>query len=522
LLKYLFNIRLYTTESIIMSRIIELIAKDDEGEGCPPLKFDGETSCFAIFLRKFLLSMENQGFHDVLRNDPRDVPVRPNEVYHRLAGLNFYNPPQPGDGVLAEAYEKKDKIWSEKCQRVLGAWKRCLSQEVKDDMRAAGANMGEATRNNILNLIEVVRDEHGVYKDGQAELNYDKMRTIPSFKDVASTKAGLKQMGELIEERDGWGNAPEIWTDNQKRQFLLKKMTDWPAIAFVHSTCERDPNLTYDLCKLELTRKLKKIQDSNLVCSRQAREMAAKASPLYSNLAEAEMVKSLSNRQDVVGYSDSTSSANSRQQQAIMRSSMDQWTTNVGSTANNYNNMSLQRSRRVTCYNCGQFDHMSYDCTAPFCSRCLNAGLPSSHTTNQCKSYKTSLPRQSQEQLQPQPQPQRSGQVSRKRSAQHLSQPLKEMTVNQPYLQSKARLVGYPPRGTGPIGQTPRGPTPQLPRRYLGNVADIMSEVEQNGDDPDDPDVLHAMMGAIQTQLAQSEEPLVDIPEDADWDPNQN
>jgi hypothetical protein len=49
-----------------------------------------------------------------------------------------------------------------------------------------------------------------------------------------------------------------------------------------------------------------------------------------------------------------------------------------------------------------------------------------------------------------------------------------------------------------------------------------MSEVEQYNNDPNDPEVLHAMMGAIQAQLAQSEEPSVNIPEDADWDPNQN
>ena len=507
-----------------MSRILELIAKDDEEEGCPPLKFDGETSCFAIFLRKFLLSMENQGFHDVLRNDPRDLPIRPNDVYHRLAGLDFYNPPQPGDGALADAYEKKDKIWSEKCQRVLGAWKRCLSKEIKDDIRAAGANMGEASRNNILDLIEAVRAEHGVYKDGQAELNYDKMRTIPVFKDVASTKAGLKAMGDLIEERDGWGNAPEMWTDNQKCQFLLKKMTDWPAIAFVHATCERDPNLTYDQCKLELTRKLKKIQDANLVCSRQAREMAAKASPLYSNLAEAEMMKYLENNQDVKWRSDSPSSINSIKQPTIIRSSMDQWMTNMGSAVNsNNNNITLQRSRRITCYNCGQYDHMSYECKAPFCSRCLNSGLPYSHTTHQCTSFKIPISRQlPQQHLQPLPQPQRSGQVSRKRSAQHLAQTQNEMIVDQPYLQKISRLVGYPPRGTGPITQTPVGHKPQLSRQYVGNIVEIMSEVEQNGDNFNDPDVLHAMMGAIQAQLVQSVEPLLDIPEDVDWDPNQN
>lgn len=503
-----------------MSKIFELIAKDDEEEGCPPLKFDGIKSCFAIFLRKFLLSMENQGFHEVLRNNARDIPIRPDEVMDRLDGLDFDNPPQPGDAAIADAYEKKEKIWSEKCQRVLGAWKRCLSVEILDDIRAGGANLGEASRDNIVNLIEAVRLEYGVYKDGQAQLNYDKMRTIAPFKDVASTRAGLKQMTELIEERDGWHNVNEAWTDNQKRQFLLNKMKDWPEIAFVHSLCDRDPNLTYAQCKLELTQKVRKIQDANLVCSRQAQEMAAKASTLYSNLAGTGMSQAANHNMD--GYADSLASSSSSQQPNMMRSSMDQWMTNVGSAMNQYSNTSVSRTRRITCFNCGLYDHMSYECTAPFCSRCLNAGLPSNHTSYQCSAYNVPFPRQSQQQLQPQPQPQRSVQGTRKRALQQLPQQQSGTVAKQPYRQPQPRLVGYPPRGTGPIAQNPRGPTPQPPRKYVGNVADIMYEVEQNGDDPNDPTVLHAMMGAIQAQLALAEEPPVDIPEDADWDPNQN
>jgi len=103
-----------------MSKIFELIAKDDEIDGCPSLKFDGVTMPFAIFLRRFKESMEHQGFHEVLRDDVEDVPIRPNAVLNRLAGLDRYNPPQPGDGAIADAYEKKKKAWGDKCQRVLG------------------------------------------------------------------------------------------------------------------------------------------------------------------------------------------------------------------------------------------------------------------------------------------------------------------------------------------------------------------------------------------------------------------
>jgi len=226
-----------------MSKIFELIAKDDEVEGSPSLKFDGVTLPFAIFLRRFKDSMEHQGFHEVLRDDIEDLPIRPIAVLNRLAGTDLRNPPQPGDGAIADAYIKKKKAWDDKCQRVLGAFKRCLSKEVQDDVRETGANMTIATRENIFALIAATRVEYGSYKDGQAQLNYDQMRTISSFKDVASTKAGLRSMSELIEERDGWNNAPEIWTDIQKRQFLLNKMMDWPAIDFIHSTCENDPTL---------------------------------------------------------------------------------------------------------------------------------------------------------------------------------------------------------------------------------------------------------------------------------------
>jgi len=146
-----------------------------------------------------------------------------------------------------------------------------------------------------------------------------------------------------------------------------------------------------------------------------------------------------------------------------MRSSMEQWTTKIGRTANN---MPLQ------------------------------AGLPSSHTTIRANhwrphfrgshsySYKHFLSLSGQGKF-------------LENDLLSIYHNHKKIVVNQLYLQSKARLVEYSPRWTGPIAQTPRGPTLQLPRIYLGNVVDIMSEVEQKGDVPDDPDVLHAMMGRL-------------------------
>jgi len=57
----------------------------------------------------------------------------------------------------------------------------------------------------------------------------------------------------------------------------------------------------------------------------------------------------------------------------------------------------------------------------------------------------------------------------------------------------------------------------------MGNVADIMAEVEHYGEDPNDPAVLQAMMGAIQAQMSHlNQESSSDIPEDVDWDPNQS
>jgi len=501
-----------------MSKIFELIAKDDEEEGCPPLKFDGMKLPFAIFLRKFKDSMEHQGFHEVLRGDAEDVPIRPVAVINRLAGIDVFNPPQPGDGAIADAYVKKKKIWDDKCQRVLGAFKRCLSKEVQDDIREVGTNMNVATRENILALIEATRMEHGSYKDGQAQLNYDQMRTIPTFKDVASTKAGLKRMSELIEEREGWNNAPELWTDSQKKQFLLNKMKDWPAIDFIHSTCDNDPLITYAQCKLHLTRKIKKIQDVDLVTSRLSRELATKASPLYSHLAH-----EMNQDKDMIYYADSSNS-----------SMLHQLHSNTVSQVQPLATRDSGVRKRLICYNCGQFDHFANKCLAPFCSRCWNDGLEHNHPVQQCPVVRLrNSTRAPVQQSFLQPQLQQSTRVAQKRSIQQLAplpigpllkQPSREPgAILQPRSMSiQPRMSGYPPRGTG-LSQPSSVVVPQLQRRYVGNVIDIMAEVEHYGEDPNDPVVLQALMGAIQTQLSYSNpETPVDIPEDVDWDPNQS
>ena len=483
-----------------MNKFFELVAKDDEKEDGSPLKFDGVSMPFAIFLRKFKESMENQGFHEVFRGDNDDIPIRPIAVFHRLAGNDFYNPPQPGDQDIADAYENKKRIWDQKCQRVLGAFKRCLSKEVQEEIRDAGTDMTTVSKENILALIEATRAEYGSYKDGQAQLNYDLMRTIPSFKDVASTKSGLRKMSELIEEREGWRNAPELWTDNQKRQFLLNKMKDWPAIDFIHSTCDNDPQLTYGQCKLLLTRKIKKIQDAELVTSRLSREMANKASPLYSH------------------------SAQEVDQDSLNSSISGQLT---GNSINQFNPVSYRNNnnrKRLKCYNCGVFDHFASECTASFCSRCWNDGLEYHHTVQKCPIYKVrNQTRAVMQTSQVQPQLQQSGQSSQKRSIQQA------YSESVPQLQSRKmtlqpRVSNYPPRGTGVVdGQGSRGVGPSPQRRYTGSVADILAEVEHYDDDINQREVLQALMGAIQGQLSSSNEEITDdLPEDKDWSPNQS
>ena len=103
---------------------------------------------------------------------------------------------------------------------VLVAFKEALSQSVQTYFRSITEHYELATRENILRLIQLVRVRYGGYSVSKAQFNYDAMRTIPAFTSVASADNGLRMMDELVEQRIGWGNANEVFTDGQIRFFF--------------------------------------------------------------------------------------------------------------------------------------------------------------------------------------------------------------------------------------------------------------------------------------------------------------
>ena len=296
------------------------------------LKFDAG-NCFAKFFRLFLGWLKSCKLGIVLQDDNIHIPIRPDAAINRMDAANFLDPPQPNDQYLIATYRKEFLIWTGMCEQVLAAFKESLSQSVQTYLRSVAEHYELATRENILRLIQLVRVRYGGYSVSKAQFNYDAMRTIPAFTSVASADNGLRMMDELVEQRIGWGNANEVFTDGQMRNFLVGKLAKWSELSYVKGSIDVDPGLTYMECRELLGTTLTRLQDELLLKTDEARLMSARASCLY-----AQQVDLVDDRKDIF-------------------SSIDQW---QGSAA----------SSNVLCFNCEGFGHLAYQCTAPWCYKC--------------------------------------------------------------------------------------------------------------------------------------------------------
>ena len=196
------------------------------------MKFDAG-NCFAKFFRLFLGWLKSCKLGIVLQGDDIHIPIRPDAAINRMNAANVLDPPQPNDQYLIATYRKEFLIWTGMCEQVLAAFKEALSQSVQTYLRSAAEHYELATRENILRLIQLVRVRYGGYSVSKAQFNYDAMRTIPAFTSVASADNGLRMMDELVEQRNGWGNANEIFTDGQMRNFLVGKLAKWSELSYV-------------------------------------------------------------------------------------------------------------------------------------------------------------------------------------------------------------------------------------------------------------------------------------------------
>ena len=466
-----------------------LIAKDDEGK---VLIFAGG-NCFARFLRLFLSFLCSNSLGKVLRDDPLDIPVRPVAAIARLNGTDPYHPPQPGDAKLVSDYRKESDRWDIMCDKVLGIFKRALVSGIRLFLQGAVENFDLATRVNIWLIINATRARYGAYSEAKAQINFHAMSTIPVFRCVASTTAGLKKMAELVEERTGWGSLHEIWTDGQMRSFFLSKIRDWAAVSFVVGTIDAAPAMTYAECKDLFMITVDRLENAGYAESTMARELASRANPLFAQ--QAEMAREMGPRDDIGWYSDAH---------------------NQPPAEGLYGAAAKLRS----CFNCREEGHFASECQQLWCYLCkmewINMRQSGYHHNSAC--------------------PVRNS-MARKRSAPvsefpKLMPPWKQQKGSDPgrgqtFSSGVVANRSYAGRGTAPWPPTGgRGLHQQrsaYPSRGTGPPAAIANAVDVNAhlegdsashedDGNDRADAWMAYALSLQTGSVQS------LPEDSDWD----
>ena len=72
--------------------------------------------------------------------------------------------------------------------------------------------------------------EYGCWSDARGTRNYDEMKRIPSFMNIESTNEGFRKLTLLIDERKGWRDPSQIYSDKFYKNWLTLRMEDGPLL----------------------------------------------------------------------------------------------------------------------------------------------------------------------------------------------------------------------------------------------------------------------------------------------------
>lgn len=257
------------------SNVDDMVVKDEDGK---VLIFDG-CSSWAYFRKYFFETVAANGYSIYVGNDPIDVPDRPDQAIDRRNNVPGAGPPHPDDNRTISDWKKEQKTWESGCSIVLALFKRSITKIVRDYLVGVPLNMTLATRDNIFELINGTQQRFGVYTPEKSQINFNLMVAIPKFRSVMDVITGMRKINDLYEERVAWGNVAEIWTDEQRKSFLLFKIREWPTMFFILGQIDADPLMPYADCVTLMMTKVTQLQNVDLLATKQAMELAVKVNP---------------------------------------------------------------------------------------------------------------------------------------------------------------------------------------------------------------------------------------------------
>ena len=448
-----------------------IIARDRKNK---ILRFTGIEDWYEI-LREFRECMSRNNHAGVLSGNDYDEPVEPVAALNRLRNM-ARAPPLPTDQRDKTDFVKAMKIWTNSCTAVLCSLLNMLSIEVTGRLEATDLNLTEASRTNIERIIDWINYQYGGWSDSRGTRNYDEMKSIPNFTSVESTNEGFRKLKLLIEERNGWRDQSQRYTDAFYKNWLLLRMEDWPKLEFERNIIQGAPNMPFAVAKSRVLEVIKLIQEKLYMSrSRHFNDTPIKEKDTEPNIDMDSIALNFH--------------GNTTQRPPYPRSQTPMMQTDA-----------------KRCFNCGLTSHSQYNCNSPWCSSCKQTWT-SIKDANYHKVYLC---------------PNRSEPDKQKPVMQAYKRPLQtsgpsQQTEQRPYKQPYKPRQAFPPRGT------------MAPRPMKANATSSSYTHNDQELDYNDIQALRAFDAQVQgsqyiqeeyeQQLPADEEN--DNPQDADWDPDQ-
>ena len=161
------------------------------------------------------------------------------------------------------------------------------------------------------------------------------MKRIPNFTSINTTNSGLDRMQILSEERTGWRDPQQLYSDKFYKTLLIQRMKDWDKLSFECNAIQGTEAMTFPEAKIRVLRAVKRFQED--IYLNESRHFTTP--PIKSNDVEPNIT-------------------------------MDSVALNFQGSAVQQSMMPRLQYNTIKCFNCGVIGHGQNRCIQPWCSNC--------------------------------------------------------------------------------------------------------------------------------------------------------
>ena len=209
---------------------------------------------------------------------------------------------------------------------------------------------------------------------GKAEINFLAMNLIGNFTSPETVTSGCKELTKLYKERASWnvlGLPTYDYSDEIKKGHLIKRMRNWNELAVLMSTIELAPTLTSTQVRAMLESKCNKLRTDAVEDSRRSEHERATVLRLQESGELDRLLGkvTLDNHTGRTGSWEGAKNVQQLQPSVFPRQQQGQGWSQHGQGWPQQQYQQVQQDMRA-CFNCGNPNHMSFNCFVPFCYHC--------------------------------------------------------------------------------------------------------------------------------------------------------